>query len=387
MLLKRKVKIILAICSKHMILSKWRFRKTAMIFGVLLLGGCVGGPASYMKEVTTEIASPQPVQLATPQELSIAPVQTAALETPTQQAPSGSASVAEQTIQEPIINTLQSTQASSMLADGVIPASSNILQPQSGEPIQPVAQVNQAPNQLASLQTAYQDPLTVTSSGATNNLAPIDGIATETGFAIGTGGNEPFVDPLEAAAESRIPILYASMTHGQCKQGRGPKPRKINATNINPGDPYYIEIRMRHTPLLPVGHTYVAYGRLSPTGEILDEKLIMLAPFGGYAGAALASGIPMPGVLDPHPDDCRIRPKAAYRVSLNAQRYEKLLLDIQKARSEKPSYLLFTFNCNHFASRIAASVGIKPPANIYVPALEYIYAMIDENEGGKIARN
>jgi hypothetical protein len=35
---------------------------------------------------------------------------------------------------------------------------------------------------------------------------------------------------------------------------------------------------------------------------------------------------------------------------------------------------------------MAGVVGIRPPQNIYVPALEYIYAMIEENEGRKIAR-
>jgi len=375
---QRKAKPIQASFAKYPAMKK-RFSLSGMaLFGALLLSGCVGGPSAYMKEVSTEVASPQPVQLAQPQALLISPVQSAALDAPSNSEIPPAAYSAPET-QQPIINSLQTTQAGSMMANldniGVNPE-------QPAQNLQASSQ-NQQP---IPLQTAYQDPQLALLPTNQRQLASIDGIQQDGGFAIGAGG-EPFVDPLEAAAESRIPILYANMKHGQCKAGRGPKPRKVNATNIKQGDPYYIEIRMRHTPLLPVGHTYVAYGRLSPSGQIIDEKLIMLAPFGGYAGAALASGIPMPGVLDPHPDDCRIRPKAAYRVSLNAQRYEKLLLDIQKARSEKPSYLLFTFNCNHFASRIAASVGIKPPANIYVPALEYIYAMIDENEGGKIARN
>lgn len=260
-----------------------------------------------------------------------------------------------------------------------------------------------------SSSTAYIDPSAGQSlpgvseqlMASTNPVAPLPGAVNENGFAIGTEsapqtnalgnplGNplgEPLIDPEEYAAEQRIPILFSQIEHGQCSRGFGPKPKKMSATNMNPGDPYYIEIRMRKTPLLPVGHTYVAYGRLDPFGEILDEKLIMLAPVGGYAGAALASGIPMPGVLTPHRDDCRIRPETAYRVSLSAQRYEKLLLEIQKAKQQKPSYLLFANNCNHFMTRIAQSVGLKPPKNIYVPALEYIYAMIENNEGRKISR-
>ena len=344
-----------------------------LLFGFLALSvmsGCVGGPASYMKEVSTEMTTSEPTSLAAPTDLIVAPIQSAEL--------------------EPVLPPAGPSQPASRPAIAASAQKSPVQVAAAGSLniMDPAATIDPANDQPELQQQSLDGTrLALLPTQDENSLPGISGsLGQGEGFAIGTGG-EPFVDPLEAAAEARIKSLYGKMKHGQCKSGRGPVPHKVNARNIQLGDPYYIEIRMRHTPLLPVGHTYVAYGRLSPTGEILDEKLIMLAPFGGYAGAALASGIPMPGVLDPHPDDCRIRPKAAYRVSLNAQRYEKLLMEVQKARIEKPGYLLFTYNCNHFASRIAASVGIKPPANIYVPALEYIYAMIDSNEGGKIARN
>lgn len=204
--------------------------------------------------------------------------------------------------------------------------------------------------------------------------------ASMTGFALGTE-SPVLADPLEAAAEQRITSLYSTIDHATCDGGWGPKPKKMDAKRITPGDPYYIELRMRKTPLMPVGHTYVAYGKLDAFGQPIDEHLIMLAPVGGYAGAALASGIPMPGVLTPHRDDCRIRPETGYRVSLSAQKYERLLQEIDEAKREKPSYLLFANNCNHFMTRIATSVGLKPPRNIYVPALQYIYDIIEANEG------
>lgn len=335
-----------------------------------LLAGCVSGPSAYLKTVSEETALAGSEQIQT-RSAEIQPVQTAELAPP---APSIS---------------------------GLEPATDTQIQPQIAAPANGSADIGEnAPIRLLSpaqaaaqgtLETAYSptyQPLYPTGQplNSTGLAAPALGNIEPAGsFAIGLP-SEPIIDPQEAAAEARIPVLYSSIQHGQCKSGRGPKPRKISATNINPGDPYYIEIRMRHTPLLPVGHTYIAYGRLGAGGQILDEKLIMLAPVGGYAGAALASGIPMPGILNPHPDDCRIRPKTAYRVSLNAQRYEKLLLEVQQARKERPSYLLFTYNCNHFMTRMAKSVGIRPPKNIYVPALEYIYAMIEENEGRKISR-
>jgi hypothetical protein len=198
---------------------------------------------------------------------------------------------------------------------------------------------------------------------------------------------EPQPDPLEVAAEQRAEALYATMKHGQCSGGWGPKPKMINARRIDPEHKYYMEMRLRHTPPLPVGHVYIAYGRIGPDGEPMDEKLVMLAPVGGYAGATVAAAAPMPGVLEPYGDDCILRPIAAYRVSLTAQQYEKLLNRIVQARQDKPKYALWTYNCNHFMSDIAASVGILPPSNRYTPSLEYFYAMMDRNEGRKVARS
>ncbi len=198
---------------------------------------------------------------------------------------------------------------------------------------------------------------------------------------------EAIPDPLEVAADERATALYASMKHGQCSGGWGPKPKMINARRIDPTHKYYMEMRLRHTPPLPVGHVYIAYGRIGPDGEPLDEKLVMLAPVGGYAGATMAAAAPMPGVLEPYGDDCVLRPIAAYRISLNAQQYEKLLERVVKAQQDKPRYALWTYNCNHFMSDVAASVGILPPKNKYTPSLEYFYAMMDRNEGRKVARS
>jgi hypothetical protein len=193
-------------------------------------------------------------------------------------------------------------------------------------------------------------------------------------------------DPVERAAEQRIAALYPRISHGECKGGWGPKPLMINAKRIDPAHPYYMEMRLRHTPPLPIGHVYIAYGHIDAAGEPVDEKLVMLSPIGGYAGAAVASAIPMPGLLTPHPDDCVVKPIAAYRVSLSAQQYEQLLLEIERQKEKKPAYSLFAYNCNMFMSDVAESVGILPPKNIYNPSLVYFYEMMDRNEGRKVPR-
>ena len=187
----------------------------------------------------------------------------------------------------------------------------------------------------------------------------------------------------EELAEQRITDLYSQIDHGKMR-GRMGQNRSIKLgrkKRVSPGDPYYMEIRMRHTPLLPVGHTYTAYGRLSETGQKLDEHLVMLAPVGGYAGAGVSGAVPLPGKLEPNKVDCTKQPAAAYRVSLSAEQYEKLLLEVQKVKREKPKYHLFVNNCNHFTSRISESVGIKTPRNKYTSSLIYMYDIIRENEG------
>lgn len=182
-------------------------------------------------------------------------------------------------------------------------------------------------------------------------------------------------------AQARIERLAATFKHGKCKSGWGTQAKKVDANRYTPGHRYYIEIRMRHTPPLPVGHTYTAYGRLDENGKKLDESLVMLAPKGGYAGAAAASSVPMPSVMTPTASDCNIKPVAAYRVSLSDAQYESLLKEIKQAKIDRPKYKLFLYNCNHFTSRISESVGIKTPKNKYTSSLVYMYDIIRENEG------
>lgn len=191
----------------------------------------------------------------------------------------------------------------------------------------------------------------------------------------------------ESLAEQRVARLFPTIEHGTCKNGWGMQAQKLDHYRYNPGDPYYIEIRMRRTPPLPIGHTYTAYGRLDAQGNKLDEHLVMLAPIGGFAGAGIAGAIPMPSRMMPQKNDCNEKPKAAYRVSLSAVQYEKLLIEVKQAKIDKPKYHLFAYNCNHFTSRISESVGIRTPSNKYTSSLTYMYDIIKENEGWDYKRD
>ncbi len=231
-----------------------------------------------------------------------------------------------------------------------------------GLPVQTAANPGNANQQLASLEN------TPTHTGANTNVLA---------YASQTQSDKQ----KEFLAQQRIDAINSQMIHGACESGWATPPEKLDASRITPGHPYYMEIRLRNTPLFPVGHTYIAYGRLSADGEPMDENLVLLSPLGGYGGAAIAAALPVPGILTPFPDDCRIKPHAAYRVTLDAQKYEQLLLRIQQAQKKTPAYLLFAYNCNNFVADIVASVGILPAENRFLPAVKYLYGMIEANEG------
>jgi hypothetical protein len=264
-------------------------------------------------------------------------------------------------------------------------------EPLAGAP--PVLETAISPPELAAVALAPASPpqllLTPDTSPSLVAYTPPSAGAEATADEMSQLPDMPYpgaTDPEELAARHRVTALYASIEHGECKGGWGPTPKMLNAQRVTPGHLYYMEIRLRHTPMLPVGHVYIAYGNLDTAGQPVDEKLVMLAPVGGYVGAGVASAVPMPGILQPHPTDCVVEPEASYRLSLTALQYEKLLLAVQSAKRDKPSYHLFAYNCNHFMSDIASSVGVLPPANVYQPSLIYFYEMVDRNEGRKVPR-
>ncbi len=248
-----------------------------------------------------------------------------------------------------------------------------------------IANVNEVPQtQLAGLQPTQPEPLILPQPQtrsmtleATSSTQQPDNNA----MAFADPNAPEFVETPETLAQQRVDVAYSAMTHASCEGGWAKAPDKLDASRVTLGQPYYMEMRLRHTPLLPVGHTYIAYGRMGEDGTLLNENVVMLSPIGGYGGAALAAAVPIRGILKPVKDDCRIKPHAAYRVSLTAIQFEKLLERVKKAQDKIPAYALFAYNCNHFASDIAASVGILPPKNIYLPAVQYIYGVIEANEG------
>jgi hypothetical protein len=178
--------------------------------------------------------------------------------------------------------------------------------------------------------------------------------------------------PLGYAAE--LPKLTCA-AHGN----PGGKGQKLTAKRVKPGDPAYIEFRVRPSPTTPSGHLYVVFGRLDAQGNVQTRQYIGLFPDGGPLGLTAGSVIPMPADLLPGKNDCTYSTTAAYRVSLTEDQYQRLLGKVRAYLANPPKWRMFGFNCNNFAATLGEVAGLHEPQNTIQPSFSYIYAYIKEN--------
>ena len=132
---------------------------------------------------------------------------------------------------------------------------------------------------------------------------------------------------MESAA-SMAPLGYAvDYPKLTCASYGKPQGRddKLTAKRVRPGDPAYIEFRLRAALSVPSGHLYVVFGRLDADGKPMTRQYIGLFPQGGPVGLYAGALLPMPAQLEPDFNDCTFRATAAYRVSLTEDQYQRLL--------------------------------------------------------------
>ena len=159
-------------------------------------------------------------------------------------------------------------------------------------------------------------------------------------------------------------------------QGRSDK---LTASRVKPGDPAYMEFRLRAALSVPSGHLYVVFGRLDPQGKPVTRQYIGLFPNGGPVGLYAGAMVPMPAQLEPDFNDCAFPASAAYRVSLTEEQYQRLLGKVRAYLANPPKWRMFGFNCNNFAASLGEVAGLREPANRNQPAFSYIYAYIKRN--------
>jgi hypothetical protein len=166
-----------------------------------------------------------------------------------------------------------------------------------------------------------------------------------------------------------------------CTAWTNPKGRdaKLTAKRVTPGDPAYIEFRLRAALSVPSGHLYVVFGRLDPDGNPVTRQYIGLFPNGGPVGLYAGALLPVSAQLEPDFNDCAFRPSAAYRVSLTEVQYQQLLAKVRATLANPPKWRMFGFNCNNFAASMGEVAGLHEPTDRSQPSFSYIYAYIKAN--------
>lgn len=188
---------------------------------------------------------------------------------------------------------------------------------------------------------------------------------------------DPAVDASVKTA-STIPVEFPQLTcakYGKPLGGDAP----LTASRVRKGDPYYIEFRYRKSYAIISGHMYDVFGRLDPNGKVLTRQYIGLFPSGSILGLYGGAIIPVPGELLPSSRDCDYAPGAAYRVSLTADQYQRLLAKVREALAHPPLWHMEAYNCNHFAAGLGTVAGLKPPEESLLPSFAYIHAFIRAN--------
>ncbi len=142
---------------------------------------------------------------------------------------------------------------------------------------------------------------------------------------------------------------------------------------------YYIEFRSRAAA--SYGHTFASVGRLGPGDRIKTSEIVGLHP-------ATESVLPwMIGHVLPvlsetgasDGDTEEVYWTARYRIRMNKQRYDELMVQIRQLQASSPAWHAVFYNCNAFVGDIAKLMGLKTPVNTLLFPKEYIEELASLN--------
>jgi hypothetical protein len=144
--------------------------------------------------------------------------------------------------------------------------------------------------------------------------------------------------------------------------------------------PYYVEFRSRQA--LSYGHTFMAYGRLTPDGKIASQTIIGLHPAGDDATWwTIGHLVWVPSEIGPSDGDLEEEYiSARYRIDLTPAQYQRVVAYAKKLGRESPMWHAVLYNCNAFVGRIAGFMGLKSPAALEYPA-DFVNGMRTMNGG------
>ncbi len=182
---------------------------------------------------------------------------------------------------------------------------------------------------------------------------------------------EPKFAPMEAGLSSLSCTAYGKPNG---------KPARLTAARLRKGDPAYVEFRQRPSRQWFPGHMYMVFGRLDAAGNPLTRHYIGLDPQHYLRDAHRSPDHSVASAVTPSGKDCRFPVINAYRVSLTATQYKRLLAKARAALAHPPRWSLNRYNCHNFAADLGSVAGLKPGGNVAVPSFAYFHAFIQANE-------
>lgn len=143
---------------------------------------------------------------------------------------------------------------------------------------------------------------------------------------------------------------------------------------------YFIEFRSRYA--YTYGHSFVIFGRMSESGQMINPEVAGLAP------KSNDPNIYMLGHLAPVPastgwTDCDLEIEyrsASWTVPLSEPEYRKVVAYIRKLQASSPLWHASLYNCNAFVADIAKFMGYNPPG-IWLMPRDFITKLRQMNGG------
>lgn len=128
---------------------------------------------------------------------------------------------------------------------------------------------------------------------------------------------------------------------------------------------YFIDFRARQGHLL--GHTIVVYGKLNERGRPIEVHHAGLYPIDNQSGLIVGSVLPVDASVRAVKGDLTEPVTAVYGLQLTAAQYRIVTNAVLREKARETYWQMFIFNCNDFAQRIAASIGLRTPSTLLLP--------------------
>jgi hypothetical protein len=188
------------------------------------------------------------------------------------------------------------------------------------------------------------------------------------------------VSALLALSAFEMPASAAPADKSKATSEARQRPAKAKAKSSRSKGGYFIEFRSRYA--LSYGHSFVIFGRMSPSGKMINPEVAGLHPkSNSVVPYMLGHIIPVPAETGASDGDLEDEYKSAnWRVMVSKPEYDKVVAYIRKKQKSSPVWHAAVYNCNAFAADIARFMGYKTP-NIWLMPQDFMTKLREWNGG------